>query len=275
MDEKELLATIKNLGWKGAWEAQLKGLSSKLSFLISKGRYQKLLRNIKTANDKNNFVASILEATIAFQFESAGIELDYEIRQDPNSTGSIDFSWKTAAGSTVFIEVRLLQQGKAPTGSTDGDDEKQDIVRVQGVILEKVQKKDGTPRKFLAMHKGRINIVAVDISQIVMGMFDSQDCKLVTFGDPSVRTINRRGVFGLFQEAMPEYPEHIRLRAQSYDHIRKTLHGVLFLFRKPKTELFNYPIQRFLAWNPGLMDKEKAAAICNEIKPALPLMRWT
>jgi hypothetical protein len=104
-------------------------------------------------------------------------------------------------------------------------------------------------------------------------MFDSDDCKLVTLGDPSVQPVNARGIFGLFQEPMPEFPANIQSLAQSYRHIRQTLHGVLFLFRKPKTELFNYSVRRFLAWNPLLVNKDDARTICEDIESALPLLR--
>lgn len=287
MDEQSLLAAITKSGWKGAWEEQVKGLLSKLNFLANKGRHGRLLANLEIGNNKNNFVASVLEATIAFQFESAGIALEYEIRQDPDSDSSIDFRWATTSGKTVYIEVRLLQQDKATTDSIerqlqngnvyriakDGDDEKQDIVRVQQVILEKVQKRDGTPTKFFTRDQGTVNIVAIDISQIILGMFDSDDCKLVTLGDPSLQPVYQRDIFGLFQEPMPQYPAHIQSLAQSYSHIRKTLHGVLFLFKQPKTELFNYSVERFLAWNPRLMNEDSARAICSEIEPALPLIK--
>jgi hypothetical protein len=289
MDEETLMTCIKKSGWEGAWAEQVKGLSSKLNFRITKARYGQLLRNLQTANDKSNFAASVLEATIAFQFESRGIELEYEVVQGPSNGGSIDFRWTTALGKTVCMEARLLQQDKATSDliegqlqvgnfyriTKDGDDEKEDIIRVQHAILEKVEKRNGTPRKFLAMPENAINIVAVDISQIVLGMFDSHDCRLVTLGDPSVRPECRRGIFGLFQESKPEYPQHMQSLAQSYDHIRRTLHGVLFLFRRPKTELFNYSVERFLAWNPSLISKDIGGAICNEIERALPLRkRW-
>jgi hypothetical protein len=139
--------------------------------------------------------------------------------------------------------------------------------------LEKVQKKDRTPTKFLTMHQDAINLVAVDISSIILGMFDFDDCKLVTLGDPSVSEVNRRGVFGLFEEPKPEYPACIQSFAQSFAHIRKTLHGVLFLFRKPKTELFNYSIERFLGWNPSLIKEETAREICKELDAALLLLK--
>lgn len=281
------MTSITNSGWTGAWEDQIKGLLSKLDFLEKTGRYSKLLANLIGANDKNNFAASALEATIAYQFESAGIPLRYEIKQVADNEGSIDFCWKIASGKTVYIEVRLLQQDKATADSIaeqlnaqnaytvlkDGDDEKRDIVRVQQVILEKVQKKDGTPTKFLTMRQDAINLVAVDISSIILGMFDFDDCKLAASGDPAVSDVNRRQVFGLFQDPKPEYPPHIQSLAQSFAHIRKTLHGVLFLFRKPKTELFNYSIKRFLAWNPNLIKEETAREISKELDAPLPVLK--
>jgi hypothetical protein len=213
--------------------------------------------------------------------------LQYEIRQVVEDESSVDFCWKTKSGKIVYIEVRLLQQDKGTADlissqidarnvhaiSKDGDDERQDIVRVQRVVLEKVQKKDGSPTKFLMVRQDAINLVAVDISQIILGAFDVDDCKLVTLGDPSVSEINRRGVFGLFQDTQPAYPTLIQSIAQSFDHIKKTLHGVLFLFRLPKTELFNFSIERFLAWNPSLIKEDTASEICKEIETALPPVR--
>lgn len=287
MDEKTLETAITNSGWKGAWDDQIKGLLSKLDLLEKTGRYNKLLANLIGTNDKNNFTASVLEATIAYQFESAGLPLQYETKQVANDESSIDFCWRTPSGKAVFIEVRLLQQDKATADSIaaqlnaqnryallkSGENEQQDVVRVQQVILEKVQKKDGTPTKFLTMQQDAINLVAVDISSIILGMFDFDDCKLVTLGDPSVSAINRRGIFGLFQEHSSEYPARIQSLAQSFAHIRKTLHGVLFLFRKPKTELFNYSLERFLGWNPGLIKEETAREICKELDAPLPLLK--
>jgi hypothetical protein len=183
-------------GWPRVWEDQLDGLWSKIQRLSSRREYQRLLLNIRNSNDKSNLVASILEVTFAYQFESVGIELDYEVKQDPSHPSSVDFRWKASPGLTVYIETRLLQQDKATTDSMDsqlravnawsvakdGDDERKDIIRVQQVILEKVQKEDGTPTKFFSGKQGTINIVSVDISQIILGMFDHDDCLLVGQG---------------------------------------------------------------------------------------------
>jgi hypothetical protein len=120
IDKQALEAAILRSGWWGVWEDQLDGLWSKLQLLITKGTYRKLLSNIEKANDRSNFVALVLEATIAFQFESAGILLDYEIKQDPNHKSSVDFRWNTTSEQTVYIEVRLLQQDRGTTESIEG-----------------------------------------------------------------------------------------------------------------------------------------------------------
>jgi hypothetical protein len=287
LDKHALKAAIIRSGRPGVWEDQLEGLWSKIQLLVTKGKYRRLLSNIENANDWSNFVASALEVTIAFQFESAGIQLDYEIKQDPSHNSSVDFRWNTATGETVYIEVRLLQQDRDTTESIEGqlqvgnawsvakngEAERQDIVRVQQVILEKVQKKDGAPTKFLLRDQGTVNIVAIDISQIILGAFDQYDCLLVGQGDPSVPLICRREIFGLFQEPRPEYPDHIRASAKSYAHLKETLHGILFLFRLPKREPFNYSLEQFLVWNPALIDEDSAAAISEQIKLALPLYK--
>jgi hypothetical protein len=286
-DKRALETAILRSGWQGVWEDQLDGLWLKIQFLATKGKYRRLISNIEKDNDRSNFVASAVEVTIAFQFESAGIDLNYEIKQDPNHNSSVDFRWNTASGIAVYIEVRLLQQDKATTGSIegqlktgniwsvakDGDAEQEDIVRVQQVVLEKVQGRDGTPTKFLVRDQNIVNIVAIDISQIILGTFDQYDCLLVGGGDPSVPAVCRREIFGLFQEARPEYPDRIQTVAKSYAHLKETLHGILFLFRRPKRESFNYSLEHFLVWNPALIDERSAAAISEQVELALPLYK--
>jgi hypothetical protein len=286
-DKQALEAAILRSGWPGVWEDQLDGLWSKIQFLATTGKYLRLCSNIEKANDRSNCVASVLDATIAFQCESAGIQLDYEIKQDASHKSSVDFRWNAASGHTVYIEVRLLQQDRGTTESIagqiqagnlwsvtkDGDAEQQDIIRAQQVILEKVQQRDGTPTKFLVRAQNTVNIVAIDISQIILGTFDQHDCLLVGRGDPAVPSICRREIFGLFQETRPEYPDRIQTLAKSYAHLKETLHGILFLFRLPKRESFNYSLEHFLVWNPALIDERSAAAISEQIKLALPLYK--
>jgi hypothetical protein len=287
VDKQALEDAMTRSGWPQVWEDQFESLWSKMEHLPSRRGFQRLLSNIRSSNDKSNFVASVLEVTFAYQFESAGIELDYEVKQDSSHPSSVDFRWKVSPGLAAYIETRLLQQDKATTESIedqlsasnawsvvkDGDDDQQDIIRVQQVILEKVQKEDGTPTKFLVCDHGTINIVAVDVSEIILGMFDHEDCLLVGLGDPAVAPICQRGVFGFFQELRPEYPDRIRVLAESYAHIKKTLHGILFLFKRPKREPFNYSLEHLLVWNTSLMEKDDVAEISEQIKRALPLYK--
>ena len=60
-----------------------------------KGRYRRLPTNLEKANDHSNFTASGIEASISYQLEMAGFELDYEVKQDPGDLTSVDLRWKT------------------------------------------------------------------------------------------------------------------------------------------------------------------------------------
>ncbi len=136
------------------------------------------------------------------------------------------FSNKTEQRSD---SIQRPQIGNVYAVSKDGEDEKQDIIRVQQAILEKVQKKDGTPTKFLTTHEDAINIVAVDISQIILGTFDPDDCRLVSWEiHQFTRPVNAASL--VYLAPLPAYPEYIQSLAKSYADIRRTLHGVLFLF---------------------------------------------
>lgn len=90
---------------------------------------------------------------------------------------------------------------------------------------------------------------------------------------PSVPEVNRRGVFGLFEEPKPEYPARIQSVAQSFAHIRKTLHGVQFLFRKPKTELFNYSMEKIVGFESWLAKGRNGERNMQGTDAALPLLK--
>ncbi len=94
---------------------------------------------------------------------------------------------------------------------------------------------------------------------------------LATHGDPGVEEVYRRQAFGLFQEDRPEYPQRIHDLAAKYSHIRKTLHGVLFLFKEPETSLLGYRLEQYLMWNPALIDEAKARPILADLTRAIPV----
>ena len=68
---------------------------------------------LASANDKNNFLALVLEVNFAHQFESHGIQLIYEVKQDPGKPSTVDFLRTTAGGKRVYLELRLLQEAKS------------------------------------------------------------------------------------------------------------------------------------------------------------------
>jgi hypothetical protein len=153
----------------------------------------------------------------------------------------------------------------------DGQDEQDEVVRIQNTVLGKVQDKNGNPIKFFSTAADAVNIVVVDATNSIMGTIDIQDCILATHGDPGVEVVYRRQVFGLFQEDKPEYPQHIHALSAKYAHIRSTLHGVLFLFKKPDTGVLAYQLEQYLLWNPALIDEARARPILTEVANVIPV----
>lgn len=274
MDKATLVAAIQNSGGAGQTDDQVDGLLTKLAYLEHAGRYGKLLASVASANDKSNLLAAIFEVTFAFHFERAGLPLEYEVKQDDDNSSSIDFVQRLASGISVYFEARLLQQDNATRESIkeqlqkscfyriamNGKDEHDAIVRLQRVILSKVQKHDGTPTKFLRVAADVVNIVVVDVSDLIAGAIDVHDCLLSTHGDPAVPEDCRRGIFGLFQEPSPEYPEPIQAVAKSYEHIRSTLSAVLFLFKSRGSGVLDYRLEHYITWNPKLVDRVSSNA---------------
>lgn len=284
MDRATLLAAINNSGGAEQPDDEVGRLLEKLTHLDKTRKFGRLMNAVASANDKNNFLASVLEATFAFQFESARLPLEYEVKQAEDKSSSIDFLRKTASGISVYFETRLLQQENATMLAIDaqlqqspfyqiamdGQDEHDAIVRLQGVILSKVQKPDGTPTKFLRVAPDIVNLVVIDVSDLILGAIDLDDCLLATHGDPAVRDEHRRGIFGLFQEPLAEYPERIQAVAKTFEHMRRTLSGILFLFRSRGSGVLDYQLEQYLMWNPRLIDKDRAKAICAEVEVAIP-----
>lgn len=284
--EARLIEAIQRCGGKQSALEEASGLLAKIEVLAATGRYGALLSNLLDANDKNNFLALVLEATFAYQFESKGLELAYEVSQSPDSATSIDFVRQLPDGLRVYVEMRLLEPPLPFLKSMreklrrngfyrlvmGSEEEQTAVVRVQNTILGKVQDHTGKPIKFFAGGDNVINIVAVDVSSQLLRMIDLHDCLLATYGDPAVEEECRRGIFGLFQEPMPEYPKPIQLLGEKYSHIRQILHGVLFLFRVPESAFLSYSLRQFVAWNPLLLDRDRAKTAYTALARGLPEM---
>jgi hypothetical protein len=284
LSRESLTAAIAASGGAAQPDDQVDGLLAKLQLLEATGKFGGLLRGILTANDKSNFLALLLEATFAYQFERAGAPLTYEVKQGPAHGSSIDFGLDLADGLTAYFELRLLQQDQATAKSIadqlsasgtyavfkDGGAEQDDVLWVQGIALGKVEDKHGKAIKFLRVDPSVFNIVVVDISDIVIGAADLGDCILATYGDPEVPVEYRREVFGLFQDVLDSYPEHIQQAAVRFKHFKSTIHAVLFLFRGHGSGPLDYSLEHVLVWNRSLVGKDSAGSLVSVVDAALP-----
>lgn len=284
MDKQALIEAINRSGGGKQALEEADNLWMKLGCLQTR-RYGLLLSQLFKANNKSNFLALVLEANFAYQFESQGLELTYEVKQDAQQKSSIDFLRKTTSGDTIYFELRLLQQKQSIKDSIkaqlqrslmyrvdmDRQDEQDEVIRIQNKVLDKVQDKHGNPIKFFSTAADAVNIVVVDATDSILGTIDAHDCMLAIHGDPSVKVVCRRQVFGLFQQVKAGDPPRIHDLAAKYEHIRKTLHGVLFLFKKPDTGILAYQLEQYLMWNPARIDEARARPIFVDVTSAIPI----
>jgi len=256
----------------------------KIDGLRQTGRYNRMLQQLGATNDRSNFQATLLEATFASQFEVAGAHLAYEIKQTPQTPGSVDFRHTYCADHLDF-ELRLVQQEYATTEqirqqldqgpffevAMDANADLRTIVRAQNIILSKIQNpKDSTAVKFAAPQEHVTNIVVIDTHDLFLGGIDVYDCKLIAYGDPAVPEEHRRDAFGLFQQCKQDNGDQIRARYNRFSHARSTIHGLMFLFHTPGSGVFDYGLRQFTMWNPALMSRERGIAAVAEIQRAIP-----
>jgi hypothetical protein len=117
LDKQALIDAISRSGGKQNALDEAEALWVKIDCLQQTGRYGPLLSQLDKANDKSNFLALVLEANFAYQFESQGLELTYEVKHDVQHKSSIDFLRKAPSDDSVFLELRLLQQAQSITNS--------------------------------------------------------------------------------------------------------------------------------------------------------------
>jgi len=258
-------------------------LAEKLAVLASTGRFGRLLSDLYACNDRSNLAALILEATFAHSFEERGRVLAYEVTQHSAATTSVDFLRVASPELSIYFELRLLQQtedirrridaqldqGDRFAIALDGEGEAREVLRLQNVLLSKVQDSRGMPVKFLATGRGDRNIVVVEITNMILGAIDRTDCVLATYGDPQLEEHERRQVFGLFQEPKASYPEHIQAASRRFAHFRGIVHGVLFLYRSPLPAHYDFKLRYFFVPNYSLLAKAEAEAVAKEIRGVL------
>jgi len=262
---------------------EIANLTKKLEYLDKTGRYSLLLKDFFKCNDINNFKSIVVEATFAYSFEVVNIPLYYEIAQSNDHNSSVDFLLKSQNGKKIFFEIRVNQQQKQRQDeiasqlklknmysvSMNGTDEQKEIIRLQSNILSKVQDKNGNPIKFFTTEPGVFNIVAVEITEMILGVVDKNDCMLTSYGDLYVEERFQRTIFGLFQKPEQHYPDHIMEMSKHFSHFRKTVHGILFLVRHSISGPLDFDLRYHLIPNIVLVSESEAQFLDKEIMNAL------
>lgn len=241
--KKKLDAVLNRLGMDtSAWHETISPFREKLELLFETNKYNKLLKALFASNDLSEFNSYVFEVLFAYDFQSKKQSLLYEVTQSPDQKSSVDFYYEINE-LRIYIELRLVQQRAKITKSTEeqlavnkcyeillnGEDEADETVRLQNIILSKCQKPDGTPIKFYKPTDGNLNFIAINLSELHLGMIDKYDCLLTLLGDRSVPLFYRRKIFGMWQEL----PENLQEKEQEYyekfQNFREVIHGVLFV----------------------------------------------
>lgn len=258
-------------------------LAEKLELLEKTNRYELLLSNLFNCNDINNFKSCLVEATFAHAFESANVPLIYEVKQSNEHLSTIDFLLKTDKEKNIYFELRVIQQRDRVRKdidiqlnlknmysiSLDGTGEREEILRLQSNILSKIQDRNGKPIKFFSNEQGTYNIVVAELSEIILGAVDRNDCMLTAYGDPYVEEFARRNIFGLFQEPKSSYPAHILSIADRFSRFRKTIHGILFVAKHSNSSPLVFDLMYYFIRNMNLVSESEAVILTQDIRSAL------
>src|ERR1039458_6742802 len=113
VNKQSLIDAIQDSGGSQSALDEVDDMWVRVDYLEKTGRYGALLSQISNANDKSNFLALTLELNFAYQFESLGLGLTYEVRQDAQQNSTIDFLRVTPGGEQVFLELRLIQDHRS------------------------------------------------------------------------------------------------------------------------------------------------------------------
>lgn len=285
----KLDAVLSRLGMDAtAWSETTSYFRAKLELLSETNNYNKLLKSLFASNDLSEFNSYVFEAMFAFDFESKKQSLKYEVTQLQDNNSSIDFYYELP-DLQIYIELRLVQQRNKITKSIatqlavkkfseillNGNDETDETVRLQNLILRKCQKSDGTPIKFRAPVGGTLNFIAINLSELHLGMIDKFDCLLTMYGDRGVPLFCRRGMFGMWQDLLENSPQKEREYYNKFQYFRKIIHGVLFVrYAKDSGYLNKLYIDRELEYfailNNNLLTQKTADFVLGELGSFLP-----
>lgn len=238
------------------------------------------------AKEAGDFRGRVLEINLANYFALQKIPLEYGVKQH-RTAGDIDLKWD-ANGVDVYIEVKHLgQDEKTKKSVTDQlkcraffaeniEDDTSGILRIQRTIIDKT-----CLTKFLYPPlQDVVNLLAIDVSELQLGMIDIADCVLATLGPDMVgryfgAASVREKVLGLFEgcpkPSQADWAVLIDQKLAGKPHPQKYIHGVIFLFREPKDlGVLNYNLEACIAWNAPLIDDGLRERINSEFHKIIP-----
>jgi hypothetical protein len=266
-------------------------LLEKIHRLEATGQYRSLMRQLRQVRNEGDLRGRVLEVNFADQFMPMRVALRYAVSQ--GMSGDIDFG-VLIGNLDTFIETKLLTQDRATRDSFNAQiascgrasahilNDASDIARIQRDLILKSSTKKFHPTPA----PDWINMVAIDIVELQLGMADVGDCVLAAIGNSGLAAhqfephIGRHQVVGLFEQPPRPSAEQrdwirtIHTLPPSQPHPRDYIHGVLFLFRKPKdTAALSYQLRSVIVWNRALMTTEKATQIAGALYSAFPAER--
>lgn len=293
MEKSTLEAIVKKIGGFSDGN-DIDALLEKINYLEATQRYSELIKRILPANDVGDFLGSIFETNIAYQFESNQLKLEYGVKQNKNHGSDVDLLMRMDSGLSVYFEAKLLQQDISTSQRIneqlnrssfysvcmDGDTINGSIFRLQSTIISKIQKADGTPIKFFSTDHEALNIVVINVSELILGTVDIFDCLIAAHGGRYVQEILGAGyanwmhgkeVIGLFQVRPSKCSIDDNNIYSVYERARTILHGILFLFKGPDSGVLSYNLESYITWNPSIMNQELIKDILATINKAAPI----
>lgn len=292
--EKRLdIAFTKNLrvNINSGFKDDINGFKEKIILLEKRGRYNKLIKALLTSKDRMEFNSLVFEVFFAYDFESKGRSLEYEVNLLKNSNDTVDFLFTTKRGMRICFELHQANQRKRLTDSIKaqlngrgmyeimlgGQDEQDKIIRLQNLIMSKCQDKNGKPRKF-TQKIDTYNIIVIYISGEIDGHIIESDCMRTVYGDTNVTACGQHKIFGLSQQLPNKATEQFKCFYEKYKHFRETIHGVLFVknasYPNSYDELIlDLNLKYLPVHNNNLVDADKFRDVCAELQEVLK--GWT
>lgn len=258
-------------------------LLKKLNGLHPPSAYLALCKQLNAAKDMGDFRGRVLEVNFASRFIENNISLQYGAKQ--GRSGDIDFCWNLNCDQ-IFIEMKLLGQdmktklNEAEQLNLTGcfkstiEDDTRDIGRIQRDIIGKSSTRKFDPKP----SNNIINIVAIDVSELQLGMVDIHDCLLAVGGNRLVsEACKHRSVVGIFENLkvptneQREWISCYHSTTGEDPHPQTYIHGVLFLFRQPaELAALSYKLSAAFVWNSELIDETKAKSLSDSFHKIVP-----